>query len=785
MTASIPPHLLQHAVLARLASSNSPAPPALADFLKLSQDERSRPECSLKLIGLLQALSQGYDPKPEERRKLVGTLLPLASIVLDQPDYTQNPLSIPLCSILKFVGRSPAGTEELARKDGLRLLVRLGGLNRAAALPRSESADVEEDDSDEDEQAKRALEAAENDRLTPAESEALRCLANVLTLHPSARDVFPDIFFEDGERKALKGLVRILACHGAGFLGGRLLFLLTSKASEAVTELVLDGACVETMQQFAARYLTIYRSEKHRPSLATGPPMATCDDILREHLKLAYNLMLQYSRSPATLPEGFEKTGGLGGDGKKRRFWRSREKSGASATGSPELDKEVSGTESSSSPEPAKETDSSHSKSPIAIAKRVSEAVKRSSRTSSPARSPGSSTTTAAASTSKESDSLSLTAAHLFLPLFQPYLSIAVTLPLSPSAPAPSPTTKAVKDPSPLVRAALNTLLNFPVELEELSGWSTSWLQYVPPRVSPEDGIVRKGGGIGSLGERLLEIFQGVCNAYFPADKVPEHPKLVTKHDKEVGSKLEAPCAPDEWLSDGEDAAKVEEVLAPVMLLMRKLSMLGESQFVFRELLFSPNLDRSVPLNRQPTLTGHLIRLLSSVLLPNTAFGVGEFLYNLFDRSPAKLVRAIGYGTASGFLQNRGELIPPPAGDEEVSPADAQQPRRPINPITGAFEPPEDPDLKPMTEDEKEREAERLYTLFDRMAQSGVISAENPVDKARAAGKLEQTKEEREAEVERLRREDEELAREVERDMKEWKERRRKAADQDQDPARV
>lgn len=90
-----------------------------------------------------------------------------------------------------------------------------------------------------------------------------------------------------------------------------------------------------------------------------------------------------------------------------------------------------------------------------------------------------------------------------------------------------------------------------------------------------------------------------------------------------------------------------------------------------------------------------------------------------------------------------------------------------------------------MTEDEKEREAERLYTLFDRMAKTGVISAENPVDKARAAGKLEESKKEREAELERLTKEDEELEREVERDMKEWKEKRRKAAEQGKDPAQV
>lgn len=66
MAASIPPHL-QQAMLARLASANSPAPPALADFLKLTQDERSRPEQTPKLVGVLQGAPKrsprgGSDP---------------------------------------------------------------------------------------------------------------------------------------------------------------------------------------------------------------------------------------------------------------------------------------------------------------------------------------------------------------------------------------------------------------------------------------------------------------------------------------------------------------------------------------------------------------------------------------------------------------------------------------------------------------------------------------------------------------------------------------------------
>lgn len=187
-----------------------------------------------------------------------------------------------------------------------------------------------------------------------------------------------------------------------------------------------------------------------------------------------------------------------------------------------------------------------------------------------------------------------------------------------------------------------------------------------------------------------------------------------------------------------------------------------------------PCRDRSRPILRQPTLTGHLVRLLSSVFLPNTAFGVGEFLYNLAERSPEKLCALIGYGAASGFLQNRGELIPPPPVEEAKD--SASETSRPINPITGAFDPPVDPNEKEMTEAEKEREAEKLYTLFDRMERTGIMSAENPVNKARQEGRFEETKEDRERELERLRKEDEEVEKAVEKDMAEWKARRGKAA---------
>ncbi|GAA6042873.1 hypothetical protein JCM8097_007203 [Rhodosporidiobolus ruineniae] len=790
-----------------MASASSPSldmpppPPPAAAFLSLSSSQRLQQQGATALVGLLQALATGYDPVPEHRRKLIAALLETATALT--ADSSPSPLLGPLATTLKLLGRSPAGSEQLARQDGLKTLVKLGGLERLADIPRptaaGDDAEEEEDDDDEARKAEKALASAEKDPLQPYEAEALRCLCNTLTLHPSARDIFPDVLLADDKRAALKGMVRILDTSGAGFLGGRLLFLVTSKASEVISELAVAGECVEVMQQFAKRYLAVYNSPSHRSILCAGPPTSTMDDILREHLKLAYNLMLQYSRMPAHAPEGFSKPGSAVADeqgGKKKRFWRSREKSAgsSSAPGSPDLASEATAESPLGSPAPSDLPQ--RSKSPLSFAKRAVDAVKHKAGSSSPSTDKGSPTLGGSPSPASPSssagqegtspDSLSLTAAHLFLPLFQPYLSLAVLLPILPP-PSPSVPTPSFKDPSPTVRSALATLLNFPLELEELSGWSTSWLQYVlpsgaDPRLAP-DGTVLQGRGIGSLGERLVELLHGVLDAYFPPDRLPDSPKLLTAAQREKGTRddLAPPVAPDEWIPTGEgEAAKIEEILGPIMLLLRKLSMLGEAQFVFRELLYPPNLDRTLPLDRHPTLAGHLVRLLSSVLLPNTAYAVGEFVYNLCDRDPHALVRAIGYGNASGFLQNRGELIPPPPGDEP-----AREGQAPINPITGAYDAPTDPEFVPMSEEEKEREAERLYTLFDRMSRSGVISAQNPVDAAKASGRFEETSEQREEELKRLKREDEELEKEVERDMAAWKERRKKAADAGVDPAKV
>lgn len=59
----------------------------------------------------------------------------------------------------------------------------------------------------------------------------------------------------------------------------------------------------------------------------------------------------------------------------------------------------------------------------------------------------------------------------------------------------------------------------------------------------------------------------------------------------------------------------------------------------------------------------------------------------------------------------------------------------PINPITGVAQVPVE--LPEMSDDEKEREAEKLFVLFDRLEKSGAIPKEhNPIRKAIQSGKM-------------------------------------------------
>jgi hypothetical protein len=95
--------------------------------------------------------------------------------------------------------------------------------------------------------------------------------------------------------------------------------------------------------------------------------------------------------------------------------------------------------------------------------------------------------------------------------------------------------------------------------------------------------------------------------------------------------------------------------------------------------------------------------------------------------SATTLISQVGYGNVAGFLFNKGIVTGPPSSGDASSSADTSGAQ--INPITGAIQ--EERAEIEMTEEEREREAERLFVLFDRLERTGAVPPEaNPVRRA-------------------------------------------------------
>lgn len=110
--------------------------------------------------------------------------------------------------------------------------------------------------------------------------------------------------------------------------------------------------------------------------------------------------------------------------------------------------------------------------------------------------------------------------------------------------------------------------------------------------------------------------------------------------------------------------------------------------------------------------------------------------------------------------------------DDEQSEELSSSSPRVINPITGVYEQSGNSNENPMSDEEKEREAEKLFVLFDRMNRNGAMSVVNPVNEAQASGKLATTIQEEEAERQKLIEEEAEDEREALAEMQRYKERK-------------
>ncbi|KAK5074566.1 hypothetical protein LTR16_008996 [Cryomyces antarcticus] len=117
-------------------------------------------------------------------------------------------------------------------------------------------------------------------------------------------------------------------------------------------------------------------------------------------------------------------------------------------------------------------------------------------------------------------------------------------------------------------------------------------------------------------------------------------------------------------------------------------------------------------------------------------------MFELSDKDPTKFVQNLGYGFAAGFLTSHNIRVPQTAlgrSGTRRSKNGGSSENDVFNPITGQRLDTESIDAGPeMTEAEKEREAEKLFVLFERLKATGVIDVKNPVEQAIDDGRFEE-----------------------------------------------
>ncbi|UKZ75872.1 hypothetical protein TrVFT333_003567 [Trichoderma virens FT-333] len=146
--------------------------------------------------------------------------------------------------------------------------------------------------------------------------------------------------------------------------------------------------------------------------------------------------------------------------------------------------------------------------------------------------------------------------------------------------------------------------------------------------------------------------------------------------------------------------------------------------------------DRQSVLGKGKTLSARLLKNSTNPMAPALRDAISHLLFNLSDKDASKFVENVGYGFASGFLFQNNVPIPGNASTT-FNAGDSTGAQRLVNPITGQFLDQEKvSEMPPMSEDEKLREAERLFVLFERLKKNGIIDVENPVAQAMREGKF-------------------------------------------------
>lgn len=152
------------------------------------------------------------------------------------------------------------------------------------------------------------------------------------------------------------------------------------------------------------------------------------------------------------------------------------------------------------------------------------------------------------------------------------------------------------------------------------------------------------------------------------------------------------------------------KVLALVALVCSLASSCEVGREHLKSRLLPSEQDRSLALGDGESLPHLLIRISVNASLSELKILLANLLFELSDKDPQHLVTNVGFGCASGLLLVLGEEIPRPSTEQN-------QQNDSLNFVTGQrVTGVSKADLSGWTDEDKQREAERLFVLFERCA---------------------------------------------------------------------
>ncbi|KAH8169068.1 guanine nucleotide exchange factor synembryn domain-containing protein [Sarocladium implicatum] len=238
------------------------------------------------------------------------------------------------------------------------------------------------------------------------------------------------------------------------------------------------------------------------------------------------------------------------------------------------------------------------------------------------------------------------------------------------------------------------------------------------------------------LDSGLSHLTNGLLNLDFAAAEAQE--ALFPKDDlSKVAMRLVAIL--DRAMRSYDDA-EMDVMVTPLVGLLIKLYETAptSTRDDMQDALLPTVEDREKVLGKGSNLPSRLLKGSTDPSTPKLGNSISHLLFDLSGKDASRFVENVGYGYASGFLFQNNISIPESAS-KAFDAGDGRGGQRPVNPITGQFLDTEQHiDAPEMTQEEKEREAERLFVLFERLKKNGLINVQNPVEQAVQEGRFEE-----------------------------------------------